>query len=81
MNGLLQSLSSHTSRPGKRQGTQCSQVHLGVNGRSVRAPMAEQFPDLVKRCAFPKQISRQCVAEEMGAFADTNRCQRGSVPA
>jgi hypothetical protein len=31
--------------------------------------MTEQFPDLVKRCAFPKQIGRQCVAEEMGAFA------------
>ena len=31
--------------------------------------MTEQFPDLVKRCTFPKQIGRQCVAEEMGAFA------------
>jgi len=31
--------------------------------------MTEQFPDLVKRCALSKQIRRQCVAEEMGAFA------------
>ena len=31
--------------------------------------MTEQFPDLVKRCAFSKQIGRQGVAEEMGAFA------------
>ncbi len=31
--------------------------------------MAEQFADLVERSAFPKQIGRQCVAEEMCAFA------------
>ena len=31
--------------------------------------MTEQFPNFVKRCAFSKQIGRQCVAEEVGAFA------------
>jgi hypothetical protein len=32
--------------------------------------MTEQFPDLVKRCAFSKQVGRQCVTEEMSALAD-----------
>jgi hypothetical protein len=43
--------------------------------------MTEQFPDLVKRCAFSKQIGCQCVAEEMGAFAgriDASADQRPS---
>ncbi len=32
--------------------------------------MAKQLADLVERSALSKQIGRQCVAEEMGAFAD-----------
>jgi len=32
--------------------------------------MAEQLPDLIKRCALSKQIGRQRMAEEMGALAD-----------
>ena len=32
--------------------------------------MAEQFADLIERSSFSKQIGGQCVAEEMGAFAD-----------
>ena len=31
--------------------------------------MTEQFADLVERSALPKQIGRQRVAEQMGAFA------------
>jgi len=32
--------------------------------------MSEQFSDLIKRSTLPKQISCQCVAEEMGALAN-----------
>src|SRR2546425_13175647 len=31
--------------------------------------MAEQFTNLVQRSALSKQIGRQCVSKEMGAFA------------
>jgi hypothetical protein len=43
--------------------------------------MAEQLADLVERSTIPKQLSGQCVAEEMGAFAgriDTRVNQRSS---
>src|SRR5450631_2496172 len=32
--------------------------------------MSEQFSDLIKRSTLPKQISCQCVTEEMGALAN-----------